>query len=157
MVGILFSATIFAADMKVGVINDQKVLENSTELKAAAAAFQKKMAPDKAKIEAKQAELKKMMDQIEKEGAVMAPADKLALQNKIMTERQNLSDMMQGAQQKAMDAQQGVMRDIQKKVDVILPVIAKNNNLNLIIAREAVIYADPTMDYTDQVIKALNK
>lgn len=157
IIGALFSATVFAAGMNIGVVDMQKVLGSSTQLKTAAAAFQKQMAPEKTKIEAKQAALKKMMGDLDKNGSVMTATDKQALQSKIATDRQNLMGMMQAVQQKAMGAQQSVMENIQKKIDAILPVIAKKNNLSVVMTREAAIYASSDIDYTDQVIKALNK
>lgn len=160
LVGILFSAIVFAADTNIGVVDMQKVLAGSTGLKAAAAQFQKQVVPEKSKLDAKDADLKKMMDQLKKNDAVMKPADKQQLQMNIVNVRQELMDMMQGVQQKAMVAQQNAMQDIQKKLDAIFPVFAKANHLKLIVMRDGILYSDSGAnytDYTDKVIAALNK
>lgn len=156
LLGIFFLANSYAmGNAKIGIVDVQKIMQNAPEVKSASDALHKKFAPEQAKILAKQTDLKKMMDKLNRDASVMRDSDKKKLQDQIMTARKEFTTMTQGYEQKVLVAQQQTMQKIVKKVNNIAAQIAKKESLSMVIVRQAVIYPGDAKDITDEIINSM--
>jgi outer membrane protein len=150
---LVLSAFVFA-EVKIGIINPQAVLQNSTKGKAVIERLRSLNMSKAKKYEAMQ----KDIDALEKE--VLSPAlnqdarDKknMDLQNK----RTEIKRFAEDAQKESQLQQQKEFESLQRELMPIIEKIAKDDGFSLVLDLNTagVTYFEPAIDITDKVIKA---
>jgi len=146
--------TFVFAEIKIGIINPQVVLQNSTKGKEAIERLKTLQLSKQKKYEAMQKEI----DALEKE--TLSPAlnqesrDKktLDLQNKMV----DIKRFAEDAQKDSMAVQQREFESIQRDLMPIIEKIAQADGYSLILDLNTagVTYFEPTIDITEKVVKA---
>jgi outer membrane protein len=146
--------TFVFAEMKIGIINPQDVLQNSTKGKAVIERLRTLNMSKQKKYEAMQKEI----DSLEKEA--LSPAlnqearDKktLDLQNK----RVEIKRFAEDAQKESQVQQQKEFESLQRELMPIIEKIAKGEGFSLVLDLNTagVTYFEPGIDITERVIKA---
>lgn len=154
VVALVALTTFVFAEVKIGIINPQEVLQNSLKGKEAIERLKSMQLSKQKRYEAMQ----KAIDALEKE--TMSPAlnqdarDKktLDLQNK----RIEIKRFTEDAQKESMAAQQKEFESIQRDLMPLIEKIAKADGFSLILDLNTagVTYFEPTIDITDKVVKA---
>lgn len=151
---LLLSAAAFA-DNKIGILDVRQVLQKSPQV----AALQKKMQSEfggrQKQIEAAQQQLQQNAEKLNRDSAVLSASDKDTLTKKVQTEQQTLRDMQMSFQKDVYTKQNEQMQGILNQVQTIVAKIAKEKQLTLVVAKEAVIYAGDSVDITNEVVAAL--
>lgn len=151
----LIALTTFVfAEIKIGIINPQVVLQNSVKGKQAIERLKTMQLSKQKKYESMQKEI----DTLEKES--MSPAlnqesrDKktLDLQNK----RIEIKRFAEDAQKDSMTSQQREFESIQRDLMPIIERIAKNGGYSMVfdLNTAGITYFDPATDITEEVVKA---
>jgi outer membrane protein len=146
--------TFVFAEIKIGIINPQMVLQDSTKGKEAIERLKSMQLSKQKRYE----NMQKEIDALEKE--TLSPAlnqearDKktLDLQNK----RVEIKRFTEDAQKESMAAQQKEFEGIQRDLMPIIEKIAKGDGFSLILDLNTagVTYFDPAIDITEKVVKA---
>jgi outer membrane protein len=151
----LIALTTFVfAEIKLGIINPQVVLQNSVKGKQAIERLKTMQLAKQKKYE----NMQKEIDSLEKES--MSPAlnqesrDKktLDLQNK----RIEIKRFAEDAQKDSMASQQKEFESIQRDLMPIIEKIAKTNGYSMIfdLNTAGITYFEPAVDITEEVVKA---
>lgn len=156
--GVLFlSSGLMFAEMKVGIINPEKVVRNTTKGKA----VMKKL-EDLSK--GKQAKIKEMAGEIEKlEKEVMSPAlNTETRQRKAMSLEDKKTRYKRYVEDSTRDFQMSYRQEMSKLQQEIMPVIAEvgkslGYTLILDVSSSGISYFDPAIEITDKIIEAMNK
>ena len=154
---LLLSSMALADDPKIGIVDIHAVLQSSPQIAAADAQLKQQFQGREQDIKKAQDQLKTDQDNLQKNSTVMKATDSDALQKKIDTETQQLTQMQVSFQQDVMTAQNKVMSQFVNQVKTIMNDVAKQDNLSLILDQSTVVYSDSQMDITKQVIAALKK
>jgi outer membrane protein len=154
---LLALTTFVFSEVKIGIINPQNVLQNSTKGKEVIERLRSLNMSKQKKYEAMQKEI----DTLEKE--VLSPAlnqdtrDKknMDLQNK----RIEIKRFAEDAQKESMAMQQKEFESLQRELMPIIEKIAKGAGFSLVLDLNTagVTYFEPSCDITDQVIKAYDE
>jgi len=156
LLSMLFITNVFADTTKsFGIVDMQKIMHVSPKIQAVGNRLKAKFASQQGKIAAKQQQLKTLLTKLNRDASVMSNSAKQKLQNKIVDARKKYSSMLQNYEQGVMAAQQKEMQKIAGSIQSIAAKIAKQDNLGMIVVKQAVIYAGNAKDITDQVIKAM--
>src|SRR3989338_9786071 len=100
VIGVLFMASnVMAANMKVGILNLQQVIQESPQLQSIKNDLQKQFGSAQQDMTNAQKTLQDDMANMRKNSAVMTAADKQKLQAKIQQEQQSLQSMQAKFQQ----------------------------------------------------------
>jgi len=158
IVALLSSAfCVTAADLKIGVVNFQHVLQSYPKVKATDEKLKKQFAPQQEKLVSMQKQLNDEINKYNRDGAIMKDADKKAIEGKIRDQANKFQTAQGEFQKKVAEARNDAMKVIEQDIADIVNVVAKNQHFNLILAKATVGYNDPEFDVTDQVIKKLKK
>jgi outer membrane protein len=155
--GLTLCAVSHAAD-KVGYINLQRLVNESTMGKAARADIQKMRKQKEEIVSNKLWQVNNLKSILTEKGASMDPVEK---RNKI----EELRSAYKEYQRLLADAKEDILREdrelvaiILKKADGVLKQVAKKRNYTIILKDpKAIGYLDPSVDITDEVLKGLNK
>ncbi len=153
LVGVSFSAS---AQTTIGVVNIQKIMKDSkaatdvrNQLQAKQKAFQADLDSKEKTLHAEDQSLAKQRSTTDKDAfaqKVKAFQDKAAAaQKEVQTKKAQLDKAFNGA-----------LEQIQNNVTEITQKIAAEKKLSIILTSNQVIYTDPALDITDDVLKSLD-
>lgn len=145
------------AETTIGIVNIQKIMNESAAAKSVREQLQNKQKTFQAELDAKEKALMKEDQELVKQRANMEKAafeakvkafrEKAAgAQNEIRTKKESLDRAFSGA-----------LEQIQASVIAITTEVAKEKNLNVVISSAQVLYGDASLDITDEVLNRLNK
>jgi outer membrane protein len=142
------------AQMKVGVVNVQKLLQDSPQAKASMQALQDEFAPRQRDIVQQQTTLKTRQDRLNRDGAVMAEAERRNVEREVRDGERDLArkqseyveDLNVRRNEELGKLQNSLLQEVQN--------FAKAQNFDLIVG-DGVLYAKDTLDITAQVLAAL--
>jgi outer membrane protein len=152
--GLALTSTASLAELKIGVININAVLEKSSQFEEAKRRMDQKFLSRKKQLESQRSEIQNLDEKLSKDGSVMGD-----------TERRKMEKEIQGKIRDAKKSEQEFMEDfnasrneelgkVQRQILEAIRTIAKDDNFDLLLT-EGVIYSNPDIDVTAQVQKKL--
>lgn len=148
-------ATVASAQLKVAVVNVQKAMLDSDELKKIAADTEAKYKPKQDELTKLQNDLQSIQQQLQSNKLTQQAQQDLTLQGqRKQRDAQRLSDDLQ--QELDRDRQDILGKAAQKMQDVIKK-LAEAGGYDLVVDVTNALYFKPAMDITDQALAAYNK
>ncbi|HET7921648.1 MAG TPA: OmpH family outer membrane protein [Gammaproteobacteria bacterium] len=145
-----------AAELRIGVVNMQRLLQQSPQAQSASKKMEKKFDSRRKGLLDEQNKIKDLQDKINKNGAIMSA-------NQLQDMQGQLSDLQRDFNRKQGDYLDDLNSQRNEELgklqhDIVQAVqeFAKDKQYNLIIG-EGVFYADNAVDVTDQVLSQLQK
>lgn len=143
--------------LKIGYINSQEVLANSSEAAAAQRQFDQEMQGYQAEIKQLEDELTGLQESLQRQQLTLSPDARAAreeqLQTRVQQYQQRTAQLNQLAEQRRAELIQPVMDQVN---EIIENVRAEGNyHLILDLAAGSIVAADPALDLTQEVIARL--
>ena len=161
MVFILFAfIDLQAADAsKIGLVDFQKILDNSTAGKAAQAEINKKGEAMESEIKKMGEEVESLKNNLEREALVMSREAREEKERELRMKISDFRDLQARHVQTFKEAERELVQKIQVEVMDLLKEIGAKGNYQLILERResGSLYFLDSMDLTDQIIEAYNK
>jgi outer membrane protein len=148
-------ASVASAQVKIGVINVQKALADTDELKKSSADLQKKFQPRTDELMKMQKELEDIETQLSS-GKLNAQAAQ-ELQSKgarLQRDQQRLQDDMQSEVDRD---RQDILASMSKKMQDVISKLAESKGLDLIVEASQTLYNKPALDLTAEATTAYNQ
>ncbi len=140
---------------RIGVLDMRQVMEKSVQIAKIRDKLQKDFQPKQQKMVAAQTNLKNDSERLRRDNAIMNNNDRKQLEQKIITEQQDLQRMQTTFQQELMAEQNKALKGFLDTVKNIVEKIAKTENLSLVITKDTVAYVNTNLDITNKVIQQL--
>lgn len=151
------SAALAAEGQNFAVVNIQQIMKDSTAAKSVREQLESKQKTFQTEITKKEEQLKKEDQELAKQRSVLS---KEAFEEKARAFRTKATDMQKEVQSKKAMLDNGFERalgDIQKVVSDIIVDLAKEKGFSMAIPTSQILYADPKMDISAEVLEKLNK
>ena len=145
------------AESNFAVVDIQKIMRESTAAKSIRTQLESKQKAYQAEIKKKEAAMQKEEKSLATQRSTLSPE---AFQKKVEDFRKKATTMQKDVQTKKAALDRGFeksLNDVQKVVNEIITSLAKEKKFSLAIPSGQLLYADPTMDITDEVLSRLNK
>lgn len=152
------SSVAQAAETKVGLVDMQKAIQSTAAGKKAKAELEAEFEKRKKELQKKETDLKKMSEDLDKKKSVLSEEvlgkRQGELQEEMMKYREVLNKNQMEIQKKERDLTQPILEKMRKAIDVV----AKEGGYTYVLENSPmVLFADPSHDLTDKVIKAFEK
>jgi outer membrane protein len=149
------SGAIASAQIKAGIINVQKAMADSDELKKASAAVEARYKPRQDELTKMQADLQSIEQQLSS-GKLnqQAAADMQAQGQRKQRDLQRLSDDLQ---QDFERERQDILSKASQKMQQVIAKLAEEKGLDLVIDSSTTLYFKPALDLTLEATAAYNK
>jgi len=163
MVGIIaVGFTLSHAEMKVGVINSEKIFTEYEGVKTAKEKFDKEVAVWEQQATQKQKDMQSLKDQIDKQSLLLSAERKKALEdslNQMAVQYQKFLQDKFGQKGEALQKNEELTKPIIEKINKIIDQIAKDENYDLIFdeSRGGVVFAKEMYNLNPRVLEALSK
>ena len=146
-----------AGQPKIGVLNVVQAISECTEGKQALGDFEKKVAAKREELEKKTNEIQELQKQLQSQARTLNEESRAALTKSIETKSTELQRAQDDAQKEFGQMQNEILGRIGNRVGPLVQQYAKENNFTLIVdssnQNSQVIYRDPGIDITDDIIK----
>jgi outer membrane protein len=142
---------------KVAILNLASAMEKSMEGKQAIADFQAKLTSKQNEMQKKSNEIEEMQKQLQTQGQTLSDDARATLARKIEIGNTDLTRAREDAQKEFGTMQQEIYGRLGSKMMPIIEQYAKENNISMIldpvIQSSQVIYFDPSIEITDDIVK----
>lgn len=143
---------------KIGTLSLIRAIGESAEGKVALADFQKKADAKREELDRKNNEIQELQKQLQSQSRTLNDDSRAALAKSIDTKTTEYQRATQDAQKEFGDMQNEILNRIGTKLMPVLQQYAKENNFSLIVdsssqSSQILVYADPAIDVTDDIIK----
>lgn len=149
--------TVFAENVKIGVMNVQKVLAESAVGKEAKDKVEDKIKSLQDKFKAEEDGLAKLQEEIEKKSSAWSKETKDEKIREFKKQRRELQAKSEDARFEVKQLQEKELGPILKSLEKIVEEYGDKNGFAAILdSKSGVIYYNKTVDVSNDIIKALN-
>ncbi len=152
--GVLGGAQQASAEVKMGVVNFQKLLEDAPQTKTAMAALENEFAPRRRELLTMQNDLKAKDEKLQKEGAVMAEADRAKAEKSLRDQQREFSRKAGEFQDDASTRRNEEIGKVQRYLVTEIQGYASAQGYDLVLG-EGVFFAKGPLDITANVLALL--
>ena len=154
----LAAAPALAADAPtaIGIVNVAKIMQDSKAANSVRSQLQTKQKSFQAELDAKEKDLLAEDQSLVKQ---KDKVDKDAFDKKVKAFKEKAADAQRQVQEKKASLDKAftaALDEIQKNVLDITKQVANEKKLNLVVSSAQVLYGDPSLDITDEVLKRLD-
>jgi len=150
-------ATSAFADVKIGVIDLNKVLASDPKVASMQGQLKKQFDPRNQEIVSMQKNMQTSIEKYNQDSSKLKADDLKKEQQKIIGDQKKLQDLQTSFQKDLMTAQNKSMQTILKRVEGIVNKIAADQKFDLILTKASTVYNNAKFEITDQVISSLKK
>ena len=156
VLALALSAPAAAADVKLGFVDLQRALNEVDEGANAKKALKKEFDEKQKTLDAKQNELKALKDELDSRGTMMKPEVKQEKLNDLQKRLLETQQLYFQLQQELSKREGEATAEIFKKMGVILQTLGEEQGFSMIVEKSAVVYAKPSLDVTNELIRRYN-
>ena len=152
----VFSAAVFAEGTYV--LNAERAMLSTQYAKDT---FQKleedaDFIADTERLELLQAEGQELVESFQQDQETMSDEQIVAMQKKVQDKQNEIKFLANKLQTKAQEAQQSVINDLSADFQRILGELINAKSMDMVLSPQALFYADPDLDITDEVTALLD-
>ncbi len=161
-ISMIFAAAMLAlslpamADTRIGVVDLRQALFSSNDAKSFSETLQKDFAGDEAKVREVQEEARKLKERLEKDGAMMNESERNELTGQFQAKVQEFNVLKQRLDTTVAQRKQEFLEKARPLVDAAVKELMEENELDVILPSEAVVYVKPEMNLTSSLLEKLN-
>lgn len=145
----------YAANIKIGVVNMNQILQKSPLMVSMSEALAKKFQPRQEEINNANKQLQNDVNQLSFHGSTMSDEDKNNLQNKIIQEKANIQILTITFQKDLAIARDQDLRTFMTKFKEVINKIAQDDRYDLIEQNSNILYLNNKIDLTQQVLQQI--
>ena len=144
-----------ARAVTIGWVDLERVVQTSSEGKIASAKVQALTQKKSGELGEKNKQLQAMQQKLQAGGTVLNDSARAQLEREVDRLNIDLQRMQQDAQQELQELQQELQAEFMKKLSPVIERVVKERNISILFSRveAGIVFADPTLDLTEELIK----
>ncbi|MCR9192059.1 MAG: OmpH family outer membrane protein [Gammaproteobacteria bacterium] len=149
------SASALAENAKIGVVDLQKIMQTSSQMKTVQEKLEKEFKPRRDKLVEMETTLKKDMEVFKRDTSVLSQSQRKDLEKKIVGEQQQFERDGQQYQQELSTAHNEAMEAFYNKIRAAIAKVAESEKYDLVFQKDAAPFSVDKLDVTAQVMKEI--
>ncbi|MGB5737691.1 MAG: OmpH family outer membrane protein [Thiohalocapsa sp.] len=156
--GLMGAAVVDASAQDIGIVNMERVLQESESGKAVQGELEKRFGPEQEKFAEREREIRQLQASLERDKPLMSKAQVEKQEADIKTRIEAFEKDFNAIQKEVMEAQQEEGQKLIAPAREAVVEVAKKKKLGAVFeaSRAGLLYLGENADITDQVIKALD-
>jgi outer membrane protein len=146
-----------SAQFKVGVVNLQKALQDTAEIKQAEADLKARFGPRQEEIAAMEKELAKLNQEAEANQSKYNEQTMAELLSRIQTKQRQYQRNSQLLQDEVNRERQDILSRVGQRFSEVVKKVAEEKGLDMVVDQNNLLYAKPAMDISAEVTAAYDK
>jgi outer membrane protein len=151
------TGTVYANDLRIGVIDVQAAVSGTKEWKREFASFKTKFQKEKISISAKEKKLKKMIEDLNKKSMVLSPELKKKKGDDLLKKKKDFERYVQDKNEEFAKKEKLITSKILNKMVKVIRNLGTSKKFTMILEKKGGIYFDPSIDLTKLATKTYNK
>ena len=147
----------YAKDVRVGVIDIQAAVTGTNEWKKEFASFKTKFQKEKLSITAKENNLKKMIEDLNKKSMVLSPELKKKKEEALIKKKKDFERHVQDKNEEFAKNEKAITNIILKKMVKIVKDLGESKKFTMILDKKVGLYFDQSVDLTALATRTYNK
>jgi outer membrane protein len=156
MLLMLFASAAMPAELKVAFVDMQRALNDSNAGKKAKSQFRVEIGRLQSKLQRQQEEVQALKDELDRKGPLMRDEERRNLQDdyarKLRDFQNSYKDSKDELQQKDNEITGAIIRDLA----YVVRNLGERDGYTLVLEKGSLLWATPSIDITDQVIREYN-
>ncbi len=162
MIGLLTMAAVSAnAEVKIGVVDVQKVVLNTSAGKKMKKDIESEIEKKKKDIKKKEDDFKKRVEEFEKKRQVLSDKVREEQQMELQMDMRKFQEEVQKSQMAIQQKEVEGLKPLVEKIQKVIAEIAKDKDLSVVLEKSdrggGVVWAKGELDITDEVTKRADK
>ncbi|HJX34511.1 MAG TPA: OmpH family outer membrane protein [Desulfatiglandales bacterium] len=153
LMGLVFITSTYAADIKIGVIDTQRIMLESKAGSATRALFQKEVQDNNNRLQAKQKEAQAMQEELNIKGKDMTPVVLAEKQEKYSNAIKELTRMKNDMTEDLETRDNELSQKLLKTIGEIVVQYSQKEKFTLILEKNSIVTYDSVVDITDKIIQ----
>jgi outer membrane protein len=154
--GLLLTANVSFADLKIGFVNIPAVLEKAPQAEKAKKRLEKEFSPRDKQLVAQQKEIQNLEEKMARDSSVMGESERRNLEKDILNKKRDAKRAQQEFSEDFNLRRNDELGKLQRRIVEVIREIAKDQNFDLLLT-DGVIYASEQIDVTSQVQEKLSR
>jgi outer membrane protein len=150
-------AAIASAQMKIAIINIQKAVLESEEIKKASAAMEAKYKPRQADMEKIQKELQDIQQQLQRNAGKLTPQGEADLQAQGQRRQRELQHMSEDLQTDVDRERNEILAKSSRQMQEVVKKLAEEKGFDMVVDVQNTVYFKPALEITTDALAAYNK
>jgi len=143
------------AQSKIGYVNFGKLMEQSRQGQAVRKALESEFSSRDKQLSASRDAILKMEEKLKNDGSIMSEANRVKLERDILSKKRDHNRLRDEYREDINIRRNEEIGALQKKVYEVIKKFSEEKKYDLVLT-QAVLYASPTVDITDQILQRLN-
>ena len=153
---LVVSSSAFSDGTKIGVVDLQKIMQTSTQMKGIQEKLEKEFKPRRDKLVAMEDGLKKDMEKFKRDTAIMSQTQRKDLEKQIVATQQQFEREGQQYQQELSTAHNEAMEEFYNKIRAAIAKVAESEKYDLVFQKDAAPFSVDKLDVTAKVMQEIN-
>ena len=153
---VISTGSAFADGTKIGVVDLQKIMQTSAQMKGIQEKLEKEFKPRRDKLVAMEDGLKKDMEKFKRDTAIMSQTQRKDLEKQIVGTQQQFEREGQQYQQELSTAHNEAMEEFYNKIRAAIAKVAESEKYDLVFQKDAAPFSVEKLDVTAKVMQEIN-
>jgi len=153
--GLLLTANVSFADLKIGFVNIPAVLEKAPQAEKAKKRLEQEFSPRDKQLVAQQKEIQSIEEKMTRDASVMSEKERNNLEKDVLNKKRDAKRAQQEFSEDFNVRRNEELGKLQRRIVEAIRAIAKDQNFDLLLT-DGVIYANEQIDITNQVQQKLS-
>lgn len=154
-VSVAVAFSVHGADLKIGFIDQERITRESAPAERASKQLEKEFAPRAQELQRREAQIKTLQGQLEKDALTMSEGDRRAKEQELSRLTLDFQRMQREYREDLNLRRNQELGALFERANRVIKQIAESEKYDVIL-QEAV-YRNPKIDITDRVLKALSE
>jgi outer membrane protein len=150
---LIFGGFSWADSAKIGIVDTQKILQESKGAKAARERLMAEVKEKRAQFQRSQEEAMRLQKELNSRSRDASPEDLRAKRDKLAREMKTLKRLKIDMEDELRKKNMGIAKKILEEIKEVIEGYRKKHKLAVILEKKTVITADESIDITDEIIK----
>ena len=153
---LLLLPALALAEPKIVVVDPERALGETEEVKARIGKFQSDMQGQENKLRKLRDDIMKIEERLQKEGVAMSRDQGQALTDERDAKMIEFRSLQQILQQRLQQSQEELQAVMSPKLEKAVTDLSKQKGYDLVLVKQAVLFSSPSVDITADVTKQIN-
>lgn len=149
-----FMQPAFAQDLKVGIVDPNKLLEDAPQAKTALAKLEKEFAARDKDLRQEQIAIKKLEERLTRDGAIMSDSERQRIERDVISRKRDLRRSLDELREDRTFRSNEERNKLLRYLNDAIAAVGKEENFDLILY-EGIAFANPKIDLTPKILQRL--
>jgi len=147
--------SVVYAESKIGYVNFGQLMEKSQQGQAVRKALESEFSSRDKQLGASRDAILKLEEKLKNDGGIMSESNRVQLERDILSKKRDHNRLRDEYREDINIRRNEEIGALQKKVYEVIKKFSEQQNYDLVLT-QAVLYASPKVDITDQILQRLN-